>query len=134
MDFTQIAHYHQFRLTPIRREIFLILQSSDKPLSILQLMSLSPLLSQANKTTLYRDLNLFVSKDLVRVITVRSDTTFYELAALEHHHHAVCSDCQTVLDVPCQHENQKHIQIQQVDGFRITHTDIIYQGQCAQCQ
>ncbi len=121
------------RLTPFRQEIIKILTQSDDPLSIKELVQVSPLLSKVNKTTLYRNLELLINKGIVCAVMVNANATCYELASLAHHHHAVCTECHKVMDVPCP-QNLQHSPQTQANGFQTSDMDIIYHGLCAKCQ
>mgnify|MGYP001165611227 CR=1 FL=1 len=48
------------------------------------------------------------------------------------HHHAVCDRCGTVRDVFVDHPDVRPAGAQ-CDGFRITGTEIVFRGTCAQC-
>jgi len=46
--------------------------------------------------TIYRNLELFVAEGDIKKINLGSGESLYEFA-IEHHHHAVCSDCNKVI-------------------------------------
>ncbi len=121
------------QLTTSSREIVKTLSQSSDPLSVKELTQISPLLSKINKTTLYRNLELLITREVVRPVMVNATATYYELASLSHHHHAVCMQCLKIMDVPCSQE-QPHILQTRAKGFQTKDTDIIYHGLCAKCQ
>jgi Fe2+ or Zn2+ uptake regulation protein len=53
--------------------------------------------NKINLVTLYRTLDSFEKRGLVRKVDLHKDAVYYELN-MEHHHHIVCTKCGTVED------------------------------------
>ena len=86
------------RYTRNRREIVSALASTDRPLSIPELLDAHDGLPQSSA---YRNLALLEEAGVVRRLLGGGEFARYELAEdlTEHHHHLICSACGTVEDV-----------------------------------
>lgn len=55
----------------------------------------------ANLSTVYRNLNALVEKGVLTETHVHGHEAYFELAALPHHDHLVCTRCEAAECVPC---------------------------------
>ena len=90
----------KLRLTRPRRALYRILSKSHEPLD---LTTINTLITESDRTSTYRNLELFAAIGIIEVIHVGWKKR-YELAApfAPHHHHLVCIVCGslTALDTP----------------------------------
>jgi Fe2+ or Zn2+ uptake regulation protein len=52
-----------------------------------------------DNVTIYRIVDIFLQKGIVRAVHVCGDSRFFELAALPHHHHIICKECGMIEDI-----------------------------------
>ncbi|MDK2920173.1 MAG: Fur family transcriptional regulator, peroxide stress response regulator [Candidatus Petromonas sp.] len=82
-----------------------------------------------SKTTVYNTLNLFIEKNIVKVITIEENETRYD-ADTSLHGHFKCTECSRVydfdLDVP---KFKKEI----LKGFEIQERHVYFKGICKDC-
>jgi len=72
-----------------------------------------------HKTTVYRNLDLFKEKGLLKEVDLRRDSVFYEYTGGSHHHHIVCTDCGCVEDFhSCAAESLTKEVLSKSKGFR----------------
>ena len=119
------------RATPVRLAIIKILQRSSAPLSTQQL--LSSLSGQPHKTTIYRETEALVHAGLLRGVDAGDGIRRYESAARGHHHHAICTSCRSITDLPatdCIHELRRARRT----GFFVQDHDVQLFGLCANCK
>lgn len=125
------------RITTVRRVILDILSHKKQPLSakeILQQLKKKKLL--VNKTTVYRQLSLLESHEIVRPIRFADRTVRYEITSPDdHHHHLVCTYCHRTEDVslPKDVERQTKI-IQKKNKFQVLQHALEFFGICENCQ
>lgn len=125
------------RLTPARKKIAEIF-SEEKPLTAAKLLEmLSKKGVKVNKTTVYRELGFLLKEDLIREVSLGSDKKFYESNLLEHHHHLVCKNCKTALEVENE-ELEGNIEklirkMKKQKGFSIKEHSLEFFGLCANC-
>lgn len=90
---------------------------------------------QVNKTTVYRDLSMMEQAGIVRRIMLSDRTQFFELTERGHHHHLVCTECDTIQDIPLR-DTPLLRQAKLVSdglGFVITSHSLEFFGRCSAC-
>jgi len=125
----------QERQTKSKLAIREILTSADKPMSVMELVqALDERGLSVNKTTVYRELEKLLMKGEISEVDFGEGQKRYELTHGDHHHHAVCTNCETVVELEIEPELQ-HIQstVAQQSGFRIQKHLVEFFGICAGC-
>lgn len=89
---------HGLKVTKAREAVLSLLAKEHKPLTIADIQTKLPK-DLANLTTLYRMMQIFVEKGLVKQIHLSSQEAFYELSSRPHHHHFVCLHCHKIEDI-----------------------------------
>ena len=87
------------RYTANRREIVRVLAHAERPLTITEIVDVAPAVPVSSA---YRSLTVLADARVVRKVAGNDDTGRFELAedlSGEHHHHLICSNCGTVVDV-----------------------------------
>ena len=82
--------------------------------------------------TVYKNIHTFTAVGLLREVNVLHDSLRLD-ANLEIHHHLVCVQCKTVIDVP--EENVEPVQLRNPlpAGFRLERCSVEMLGVCANC-
>lgn len=87
-----------------------------------------------SRQAVYDALGVLADKNLVRRIQPAGSAARYEDRVGDNHHHLICRECNTVLDVdcavgavPCLTANENH-------GFEIDEAEVIYWGRCPSCR
>jgi Fur family ferric uptake transcriptional regulator len=84
--------------------------------------------SKVNKTSVYRNLESFLSDGLICQQSFGETGFSYELQN-EHHDHIRCDVCGKVTEIPCQFSPEK-----QLEGYTIGHHHLTLFGVCRECQ
>jgi Fe2+ or Zn2+ uptake regulation protein len=85
------------KATPGRLQVLSILQKSDRPLNVQDIMN--RLKGRINQVTVYRILNTLRDAGLVRQVDFLKTHAYFELADRHgHHHHLFCVKCQKIED------------------------------------
>jgi Fe2+ or Zn2+ uptake regulation protein len=126
------------RYTTGRRALIDALESSDRPLSIPELLGATPDLAQSSA---YRNLAVLERAGVVRRIVTHDEFARYELAEdlTEHHHHLICSRCGKVDDftVSAKLEDELDRSLRRVaskHGFDGVSHRLDLVGTCARCR
>ncbi len=82
--------------------------------------------------TVYRMLEALRGLGLVTVTQMDSEAA-YLFCAPSHHHHAVCTHCGRVDDVPCRSQPALRRMLSQGLSFRLTEHQMEFFGVCARC-
>jgi Fur family ferric uptake transcriptional regulator len=127
----------QQRLTPTRKRIVDVLEASDRPLTIREILVAEPTLAQSSA---YRNLVVLEQARVVHRLVTHADFARYELAEdlTGHHHHLVCSSCGRIDDLPATPAVEQSVAIA-IDeaarqaGFRTEHHRLDLVGLCSDC-
>ncbi len=95
------------RITEPRKKILEVLHAHHTPIPIDILAQKIPTI---NQSTLYRSLAEMVAKGLVYQTDFRTGKAYFELHHDHHHHHFMCTNCHTLIDIPCDFVNHDALQ------------------------
>lgn len=125
------------RITPIRTALLDILSKIHEPRSPQELLAaLAKRGFKANKTTVYRQLEVLRYYNIIQEVNFADRTKRYELVSeAGHHHHLVCLDCGRVEDVtfPTDLEKQEQ-EIWRKNKFKVLQHSLEFFGLCKNCQ
>ena len=126
------------RLTRHRRAVLGALESSDRPLTVEEVVQAVgvPL------STVYRNLAELVDAGVVVRVTGAGTGDRHELAerfSERHHHHLLCTECGIVTDFDPSRQLERliHREIDALlatNGFEVTHHVFDVRGRCRDCQ
>ena len=125
-----------YRLTPQRVEIIKILHNSNQHISAEEIYKkLKAKFPYANKSTVYRTLELLKAENLVIDSILSEDRVVrYHLAVKGRHHHLVCSQCNKVISIPEDILETTRKIIEEKYGFEISLKHEILTGLCSDCK
>jgi len=123
------------RQTKSKRALREIFASAKQPLTPVELMNL---LEKSgiffNKTTIYRELDRLREKGEIAIVYFADGHTRYEMTHGDHHHHAVCTKCKTVIKLEIESElEQLQVAIAKKNGFTIRQHLVEFFGMCRAC-
>lgn len=81
--------------------------------------------------TVYRALHDLVEEGVLKTVEIPGQSCRYEIAALGHHHHFHCNECDKVFDLEGCFLKQD---LQLPEGFEMTEHDITIKGHCPNCR
>lgn len=124
------------KVTPSRIAILSLLKKHDTPIGVGTI--LKELLQTSTKpdyVTVFRTINIFTEKGLIRRIQFQEGNFRYELNTENHHHHIVCVKCGRVEDIDFDVDLAKHErEIAKQTGFKIKEHSIEFFGVCKKCK
>lgn len=135
LDLGTLLRQRGHRVTPPRRLVWSVLQSSDAHLTADAIARrVSEMDPSVNLSSIYRSLALFADLDLVRESSFDSDgASRWEIAHPDDHFHLVCRHCGRV-------EHHVGDQVEQIrhhlgagHGFEVESVDLLVSGLCAHC-
>jgi Fur family ferric uptake transcriptional regulator len=123
-----------FRATKSRIAVLLLLEKAGKPLSIREIVGRLTG-EKIDQVTVYRMVEAFVKKGILREVNLRGDHPRYELQDEHDHHHIVCTSCERVEDfVDSTHENiEKRVLAKSKSFKQITGHSFDLYGLCKAC-
>lgn len=127
-------HNDGHRLTKIRKSIIKIFSDTEKPLSVNTIgKRLKSLGVSADKATIYREINFLSKNGLINELFIDSKRSYYESAALKHHHHLICRNCGKVDNITnCLVKNLID-NVYKKRGFKIEKHILEFYGVCSSC-
>lgn len=139
MDFTSVVHQLQqkgYRHSKNRCKIVETFTSEMTPLTIQELLKI--LASQSismNKTTAYREIDILMKEGFVQEISFGDSIKRYELTSHDHHHHLVCTKCNSIEEVVLDKDlefAERYISLRK--RFKVTNHNLEFFGICRSCQ
>ena len=127
----------QQRMTAVRGQLVDILDASDRPLTIPEVLDAGKGLAQSS---VYRNLVVLEQAGVVHRVVTHDEFARYELAEdlTGHHHQLVCSNCGRVEDLPASESIERSVEaaVEQAArkvGFRTSQHRLDLVGTCADC-
>ena len=91
-------------------------------------------LGAVSHQAVYDVLRALTTAGLVRRIEPAGSVARYESRVGDNHHHVVCRSCGRIADVDCAVDSTPCLTASNDHGFAIDEAEVIYWGQCPQCQ
>ncbi|MCL5291047.1 MAG: transcriptional repressor [Actinobacteria bacterium] len=124
-----------FRLTKVRMAIIEELDRAKKPLSAGELIGLLKKRGLGpHKTSVYREIAFMLEQEIINRLSFGERQDRFELAALEHHHHAICKVCGEIEDIACSEGIRQIEEMLGKQKFKVSGHLIEFFGLCTSCQ
>jgi len=120
--------------TEARSAVVMILGNSNGPLDVAGIKEeLEKLDLKVDQATVYRILNTFHEKGIVKRIEIGEGKYRYEIEK-EHHHHLVCTNCGKIEDIEIDLSDDFDREVFKKKGFRVESHSLEFFGVCELCQ
>lgn len=128
MDPRILFEQEGLKTTPARTALIGLLSQSKSPIDANTLHEVMKKMGfRTDLATLYRNLNLFVSKKILNRFEFQEGKFRYELSSLPHHHHAICKSCGSIQDI-------EECNISLRSRFKVKEHNVEFFGLCVNCQ
>ena len=87
-----------------------------------------------SRQAVYDTLGVLVDKNLIRRIQPAGSAARYEDRVGDNHHHLICRDCGTTVDIDCAVGARPCLTTDNDHGFEIDEAEVIYWGHCPSCR
>lgn len=122
------------RCTRQRLAILKLLNKEDYPLSAQDIYAkLKDNNPGLRLSTVYRNLNYFEKKKLVRRLNLNNKESMFELLDGEHHHHLICIKCGEIIPLNCPLKEYEKLLTQRTNYTIVEHKLKIF-GICPECK
>lgn len=133
-DFKQLLASTQLKNTPARLAVLSFLDNTKAPLDADSIFAhLRQEHDEADRATIYRILETFVVKGLLKRLEFGEGKYRYELAN-DDHHHLVCERCGAIEDISDCNISELESDIKQKKDFLVKRHQLEFFGVCLQCQ
>jgi len=113
--------------------IYKILETSSESLTAEEIYTKVSSKININVSTVYRTLNRFIEKGIVKKIIRQNKIAYYELILDEHKHYLICDNCNISLPTEFCVIDKISKTIKKDIGFNIEHHTLEIHGTCADC-
>lgn len=91
-------------------------------------------LGAISRQAVYDALGILTEKELLRRIQPAGSPARFEDRVGDNHHHLVCRECGTMVDVPCTTGETPCLRAADDLGYEIDQAEIIFWGRCPACR
>ena len=122
------------KTTHARTVIYNLLQTNTLPLSVDAINAkLKQKEIKINRSTVFRTINTFAQKNIIRKLEFDEGKFRYELFDLPHHHHLICVKCGKIVQIAdCQIDNLEK-KFSRLFHFKIIKHKLEFLGICENC-
>ncbi|MGB0757382.1 MAG: Fur family transcriptional regulator [Patescibacteria group bacterium] len=118
------------KITTPRKKVLDVLNMYREPISADVVIQKTKL----DKATVYRVLHAFTGANITREIDLRQGKLLYELADGQHHHHVICTGCNSIQCIAACTFSKLKSKIEKQSGFaEITDHTTEFFGTCKKC-
>src|SRR5207302_10180924 len=89
---------------------------------------------KADQATIFRIINAFTEKGLLKPIQLNEGKFRYELSSKADHHHLVCTKCGDIQDISDCNISALEKEIEKKKKFKVTSHALEFFGMCVNCQ
>ena len=123
------------KATPARMALMNFLESTDKPVDVQTMVEyLESKEIKTDPTTVFRIVNMFTEKGLLKTIQLNEGKSRYELSSKAEHHHLLCTRCGSIQDMSDCNIDVLENHIEKKKNFKVTSHSLEFFGICANCQ
>jgi len=122
------------KITPARKSILEILLGQHEPLDVQSIIKeLHTLDIQSDPATVFRTMNVFLEKNIVRQVQLMEGKVRYEILDQKEHHHFICRKCESISDISDCNISILEKKIEELKGVAIEHHALEFYGLCSKC-
>ncbi len=126
---------YNLKVTPARLAVMKFLESSKQPVDVNTILAyLRKNDVNVDPATIFRMMNNFLQKGIIKEIRIEKGKSNYELASKEDHHHLVCEKCGGVESVLDNTIPRMEKEIKEKQGFLVKRHELEFFGICKNCQ
>ncbi len=134
MDSLYLLKTNDLKVTPIRTAILLILGSEKGPIGVSEIIKKVEASGvSSDPATVFRTMNSFVEKKIVRPIQLFEGKVRYEMAGLADHHHFICKNCGVIQDISDCNISSLEKEIEKEKKVEIHNHSLEFFGLCRKC-
>lgn len=133
-DCSQELKEASLQVTPARLATMQVFESHDKPLDAQHMIDHLQKKLGVDRVTVFRILNAFVEKGLIRKLEFGEGKARYELADKEDHHHLICENCGLIQDIEDKVIPSIERHIEQQHNFMVKYHSLEFFGLCKDCR
>lgn len=130
----EILKQYNLKITNQRIEVLKGLIQMDSPFTASDLKKI--LNKKFDTVTIYRILNIFLKKGVIREISTINDAQYYELACFDNplHPHLICEQCHKIFCLDNINKKDGQLLDKYAQGFFVFTLAVTFKGLCSECK
>ncbi len=133
-DCNEELHRMSLRATPARLGVLEALEHSEMPVDSAAVIEyLRRRRVRADTATVFRILQTFIKKGIVRSVQFQEGKLRYEYADKPKHHHFICDECGDVFDVTSCNVASTEKVLEKSKGVKVRRHSLEFFGLCRNC-
>ena len=133
-DVEQLLREHGLQVTAQRLAILHAVSSRPHATADDLIGDVREAIGSISRQAVYDTLGILVEKNLIRRIQPAGSAARYEDRVGDNHHHLICRDCGTTVDIDCALGEAPCLAVADDQGFEIDEAEVIYWGRCPACR
>lgn len=129
---------HHLKMTECRKAMIETVVEMNRPFSADELLHAIERRHSIHRATVYRDIAWFVKAGVLKELSfIGIPSTYYEVYTDSHHHHFICEQCHSIVDV---NTDEAEACITQVEkkliskGLQVRSHNLKFYGVCNNCR
>lgn len=106
----------------------------NNPITAEELFNIIKSKKDLNLSTVYRNLNLFLEKDIIKKVIEIDGKVYYQYNRNEHTHHLVCISCKEVIPLDDCPLSELENKLSEKTGYEILSHSLEFRGLCPKCK
>jgi len=132
-DPTRLLRDHGLNVTAPRLAVLRALASHPHSTADTVLEVVRAEIGTVSRQAVYDTLNVLADKGLLRRIQPMGSPARFECRVGDNHHHLICRQCGTVVDIDCAVGARPCLTAADDHGFEIDEAEVLYWGRCPDC-
>lgn len=134
IDCSKLLEQTKLKKTIARLAVLEYLKTQNQPSSVERIyQSIQGKENSIDLATVYRTINTFLEKKLVKEVNFQEGKLRYELSG-HHHHHLVCQNCGNIIPIYDCHLEEQEKKIEKKHHFFINYHSLEFFGICQKCK
>ena len=133
-DLEQLLRRHGMQVTAQRLAIMHAVAARPHATADELAEDVRAIIGSISRQAIYDTLGALVERKLVRRIQPAGSAARYEDRVGDNHHHLICTECGTTVDVDCAVGEAPCLTAADDGGFEIDRAEVIYWGRCPDCR
>lgn len=133
-DVEQLLREHGVQVTAQRLAVMRAVSAQPHATADQLAKSVRSVIGSISRQAVYDTLSVLVDKELIRRIQPAGSAARYEDRIDDNHHHLICRDCGTTVDIDCAVGSRPCLTADDAHGFDIDEAEVTYWGLCPKCQ
>lgn len=132
-DPTQLLRDHGLHVTAPRLAVLRAVTAHPHSTADTVVDAVRAEIGTVSRQAVYDTLNVFADKGLLRRIQPMGSPARFECRVGDNHHHLICRQCGTVVDIDCAVGARPCLTADDDHGFVIDEAEVLYWGRCPDC-